>query len=367
MKRLLSKYLKVIDWYIINKYLGTFVFTLALFSVITVVFDIAEHIDNFLKSHATLKDIAFKYYAGFIPFYLNLLEPLINFLAVILFTAKMANQTEIVPILSSKASFSRFLRPYFVAATVIFIVSLFANIYLIPYTNRLKVDFENSHFTDGSDPAKSEVHMQLDKNTFVFVKSFDNPSKTGFEFIMEKFKGDVMTEKWVAQNIAYDSVKRKWTIKTYSIRRINGLKETMQWHGTSKDTTLDMRPEDFEIRDNAYSAMPMKVLNKNIEKAKLRGTGELKDMEFEKYNRFVYPLSTYVLTLIGVSMSSRKVRGGIGLPLGIGILLCFTYIVVERFALVFSVKGGAPPLLSVFVPNVLFGILGYYLLLKAPK
>ena len=367
MKAFLDKYLKVIDWYIIKKYLGTFVFTLGIFTVITVVFDIAEHIDNFLKSGASIKEIAFQYYAGFIPFYLNLLEPLINFIAIILFTAKMANQTEIVPILCSKASFSRFLRPYIVSATLIFIISLVANVFIIPYTNRLKVDFENAHFTDNTDPAKSEVHMQLDKHTFVYVKSFDPLAKSGFEFIMEKFNGDVMTDKLVAQNIGYDSVKKRWTIKTYTDRHINGLKETMVWHGISKDTVLDMKPEDFEIRDNAYSAMSMSVLNKNIEKAKIRGTGELTDMQFEKFNRFVYPLSTYVLMIIGVSMSSRKVRGGIGLPLGLGILLCFAYIVVERFALVFSTKGGAPALISVFVPNIIFGIFGYYLLLKAPK
>jgi len=367
MKAWLDRYLKVIDWYIIRKYLGTFVFTLAIFTVITVVFDIAEHIDNFLKSGATLKDIAFQYYAGFIPFYLNLLEPLINFIAIILFTAKMANQTEIVPILCSKASFTRFLRPYVVSATLIFIISLVANVYIIPYTNRLKVDFENTHFGDNNDPSKSEVHMQLDKHTFVYVKSFDKQAKTGFEFIMEKFNGDVMTDKLVAQSISYDSVKRKWSIKTFTDRHINGMKESMMWHGSSKDTVLDMKPEDFEIRDNAYSAMSMSILNKNIEKAKLRGTGELMDMEYEKYNRFVYPLSTYVLMIIGVSMSSRKVRGGIGLPLGLGILLCFAYIVVERFALVFSTKGGAPALISVFVPNIIFGIFGYYLLLKAPK
>jgi lipopolysaccharide export system permease protein len=184
---------------------------------------------------------------------------------------------------------------------------------------------------------------------------------------MEKFNGDNLIQKIVATNITYDTVKRIWKMKTYSDRHINGLKETMVWHGNVKDTTLDMRPEDFEVRDNQYSAMSMKVLNKNIEKAQLRGTGELTDMLFEKYHRFVYPLSTYVLTLIGVALSSRKVRGGIGLPLGLGIILCFTYILVERFALVFSIKGGAPPLISVFMPNVIFGAFGYYLLVKAPK
>ena len=366
MRAFLRENLKVIDRYIIKKYLGTFIFTMAIFSVVMVVFDISEHLDNFLKKQSTFHDIAFQYYAGFIPFYLNYLSPLINFLAVILFTAKMANQTEIVPILTSKASFRRFLRPYFIAATALFIVSFFANVYLIPYTNRLKVDFENTHFQDAA-PNKDEVHMQLDKQTFVYVKSFDNTIKTGYEFILEKFNGDNLTEKIVANSIAYDSVKRIWTMRVYSQRHINGLKETMLWHGNSKDTTLDMKPEDFEIKDNQYSAMSMSVLNKNIEKAQLRGTGELTDMVFEKYHRFVYPLSTYVLMLIGVSISSRKVRGGIGLPLGIGIILCFTYIIVERFALVFSIKGGAPPLISVFMPNLIFFAFGYYLLAKAPK
>ena len=366
MKAFFKRYLKVIDRYIIGKYLGTFIFTLAIFSVVMVVFDISEHLDNFLKKNSSLHDIAFQYYAGFIPFYLNYLSPLINFLAVILFTAKMANQTEVVPILTSKASFGRFLRPYFIAASLIFIVSFFANIHLIPYTNRLKVDFENSHFND-ADPSKNEVHMQLDRHTYVYVKSYDTNSKTGYEFILEKFNGDIMIQKLVANSITYDSVKKVWSIKTYTDRHINGLKETMLWKGVTKDTTLDMRPADFEVHDNQYSAMSMSVLNKNIDKAKLRGTGELTDMLYEKYHRFVFPLSTYVLTLIGVALSSHKVRGGVGLPLGIGILLCFTYIILERFSLVFSIKGNAPPLISVFVPNVLFGLFGYFLLVKAPK
>src|ERR1700760_2013696 len=157
MKAIFNNYFKIIDWYIIKKYLGTFVFTLGIFVVVTVVFDISEHLDNFLKNHSTLEEIAFKYYAGFIPFYINLLSPLINFLAVIFFTAKMANQTEIVPILTGKTSFNRFLRPYFFCAALIFIVSLFANLYLIPYTNNLKITYENSHQFSPDDPTKSEV------------------------------------------------------------------------------------------------------------------------------------------------------------------------------------------------------------------
>ncbi|MDB4918102.1 LptF/LptG family permease [Mucilaginibacter sp.] len=368
MKAILNRYLKTIDWYIIKKYLGTFVFTLGIFVVITVVFDISEHLDNFLKNHSTIDEIVFKYYAGFIPFYMNLLSPLINFLAVIYFTAKMANQTEIVPILSGKSSFNRFLRPYFVCATLIFIVSLFANIYLIPFTNNLKITFENSHQFNGDDPTKSEVHIQLDKHTFVYVQSFDNTIHTGYQFIMEKFDGDELREKLIANNIVYDSLKRVWTIKNYTVKYVNGLKERfVDSSGRSKDTVLDMRPVDFIVYDNVYTAMSTKDLNRNIEKEKIRGTGALKEMLYEKYRRFIYPLSSYVLTLIGVSISSRKVRGGIGLPLGIGIFLCFAYIVVDRFALVFAVKGSMAPLIAVCMPNGIFAAVGLYLLSKAPK
>ncbi|MBK0380868.1 LptF/LptG family permease [Mucilaginibacter segetis] len=370
MKDILDKYLKVIDWYIIKKYLGTFVFTLMIFLVISVVFDISEHLDNFLTKHSHINEIL-KYYAGFIPYYMNLLSPLINFLAVIFFTAKMANQTEIVPILTSRASFTRFLRPYFVSASLIFIVSFFANLFLIPYTNKLKIDFENKNFFIGDDPSKSEVHLQLDKHTFVYLQRYEINAHTGYQFMLEKFNGDTLKERLTAPSISYDSLKNRWKIISPSIRHVDGLKESFVQNGPPIDTVLDMRPIDFEVHDNVainvYSAMSLSTLNKLIAKEQIRGSGSITDMLFEKYRRFVDPFSSYVLAFIGVSISSRKVRGGVGLPLGIGIFICFTYIVVNRFALVFAVKGGFSPLISVCIPNVIFGILGYFLILKAPK
>jgi lipopolysaccharide export system permease protein len=372
MRKLLDRYLKTIDWYIIRKYLGTFVFTLGIFMAISVVFDISEHLDNFLRENTSLNDIIFKYYAGFIPFYMMMLSPLINFLSVIFFTAKMANQTEIVPILTSKASFYRFLRPYIVSATVIFTISILANIFIIPFTNKLKVDFETANaFTGGDDPTKSEVHIQLDKNTFVFLQSYDPQVHTGYQFMLEKFDGTELKMRLTAPSIQFDTVKTRWKIISPSIRYVNGLKEHFISNGPMIDTVLDMRPIDFEVHDNVnsnvYGGMSLKVLNTLIEKEKLRGTGALIDMQFEKYRRFIEPLSSFVLCLIGVAISSRKVRGGVGLPLGIGIFICFVYIVVNRFALVFAVKGGFPPLLSVLIPNVVFGILGCILIAKAPK
>lgn len=363
---MLNKFIKVYDWYIIKKYLGTFVFTIAIFVVVIVVFDVSEKLDNFLKNNVTLHDIIFEYYAGCIPFYIDMLSPLINFLAVIFFTAKMANQTEIVPFLSSGASFNRFLRPYFICASLIFIVSFFADIYLIPYTNKLKTTFENVYVVI-EDPTKSDVHIQLDKQTFVYMASFNSNEHTGYQFVLEKFDGDELKQKLTANRITYDSLKNKWTIHDYAIRYVSGLKEKMVWQGTSKDTVLDMHPTDFVLHDNIYTAMSTNELNNNIRKETIRGTGVVNNMLFEKYKRFVYPLASYVLTLIGVALASRKVRGGVGLSLGVGFFLCFAYIIVEQFAFVFSIKGGLPPIIAVFIPNAVFGLLGYYLLRKAPK
>ncbi len=363
---MLNRYIKLIDWYIIKKYLGTFIFTCAIFTVVIVIFDVSEKLDDFLKRNAPLSKIIFEYYAGFIPFYLNFLTPLINFIAVIFFTAKMADQTEIVPILSGGVSFKRFLWPYFVSSFLIFIVSFVGNLYIIPHTNKLMIGFENVYIKPSTNNTKSETHMQIDKNTFVYIRNFDNIQKVGYDFVLEKFDGDKMVEKLMADRISWDSLKRKWSIQNYSIRKVNGLNEQLIKE-TQKDTTLDMRPVDFEVHDNIYTAMSTSELNTRIEKEKTRGTGVMQLLQLELYKRYVYPLSAFVLTLMGVSLSSRKVRGGVGLPLGVGIFLSFTYILFIQFSTMFSLKGGLPPIIAVFIPNIVFGLLGIYLMIKAPK
>lgn len=361
--------LGIIDRYIIKKYIGTFLYTMAIFTVVTVIFDVSERLDDFLKYKAPLSKIVFEYYAGFIPFYLNFLSPLINFIAVIFFTAKMANQTEIVPILNGGMSFNRFLRPYFISATLIFIVTLIFNIYIIPRTNKLKVDFENVYVKPLDNNTKLSSHMQIDPNTFVYVESFDNDNKIGYNFILEIFdpihKKEIK-EILIADRITWDSVATKWKIHNYSIRTVDSLSETMT-KGDLKDTTLDMTPRDFEIYDNLFTAMSNSELNTRIHKEEIRGTGLMVNLKLEKYKRYIYPFSAFVLTLMGVSLSSRKVRGGIGLSLGIGIALSFTYILFIQFATMFSLKGGLSPLIATLIPNFIFSIIAIYLLIKAPK
>ncbi len=358
--------MNIIDRYIIKKYLTTFLFTMAIFTVVMVIFDISERLDDFLKYKAPLSKIIFEYYAGFIPFYLNFLSPLINFIAVIFFTSKMADQTEIVPILSGGMSFNRMLRPFMFSAGIIFAITFLFNIYIIPRTNKLKIGFENVYVKPLKDNTKVSTHMQIDKNSYVYIDNFDNTRKVGYNFVLEIFDGDVLKEKLMADRISWDSTSTKWKIENYTNRIISGLEEKMDT-GVSKDTTLDMKPSDFELYDNIFTAMNTDELNDRIHKEEIRGTGMMNDLKLEKYKRFVYPFSAFVLTLMGVSLSSKKVRGGIGLSLGIGIALSFTYILFIQFSTMFSLKGGLPPLIAVLIPNVCFFVLALYLMVKAPK
>ncbi len=362
------KRLKIVDSFIIGKYLGTFVYTLVLFVIIIVIFDLSEKLDDFLENNMSIWDTITQYYAGSIPFYVNMLSPLINFIAVIFFTAKMADQTEIVPILSGGVSFNRFLRPYFISAFIIFSANLLSNLYVLPYTNRVKNKFENEVVKKRDPFTKEKIHMKLDSNTYIYMQSFDNKTNVGYNFTLDKFKGDELRKKLKAQTIKWDSLKRKWTLSDYSVRNINGLKEKMIVEPSlPKDTTLDMRPDDFSAYENIFESLSNKELSEKIAKEKIRGSGVMNDLLFEQYKRWLQPLSAFVLTLIGVALSSRKVRGGVGLPLGIGIFLSFAYIVFNQFAKMFSTKGGFPPLAATLIPTIFFGLLGLYLLKRAPK
>ncbi|WP_316736560.1 LptF/LptG family permease [Pedobacter aquatilis] len=359
---------KIIDRFIIGKYLGTFIYTLAIFVVIIVVFDLSEKLDDFLKSGLSFWGVLTKYYAGSIPFYINMLSPLINFIAVIFFTAKMADQTEIVPILSGGVSFNRFLWPYFISATIIFSANLLSNLYILPYTNTLKNSFENTYVKRNDPSTKSNIHMKLDNKTYIYIQSFDNKTNYGYRFSLDNFDGDKLTKKIIAENIKWDSTKRKWQLSNYSIRNVNDLKEKMVYgNGNVKDTILDMRPDDFSAYDNVVQNLSTNELSEKIRKEKIRGTGIMNDLQFEQYKRYLHPLSAFVLTLIGVALSSRKVRGGVGVSLGIGIFLSFAYIVFNQFTQMFSTKGGLPPFIAVLLPTIVFGLLGFYLLKRAPK
>ncbi len=360
--------MNIIDRYIFKKYMTTFIFTVAVFIVVIVIFDISEKLDDFLKNKASFTRVLFQYYAlGSVPFFLNMLTPLINFIAVIFFTSKMADQTEIVPILNGGMSFNRMLRPYMLGAFVISIFTLISNLYILPFTNKVKVNFENVYVKPHKISTDTRAtHMQIDSNTYVYIDNFDTKTAIGYSFVMEKFDGNELTEKLMADRITWDSVSNKWRIENYTNRLVSGLTETME-KGDTRDTTLDMKPQDFEVYENIFTAMTTKELESRIEKEETRGTGMMTDLLLEKYKRWTNPFSIIILTLMAVALSSKKVRGGIGLSLGVGIGLSFTFLVFNQFSTMFALKGGLPPLLAVIIPSLSFLVLAFILLKKAPK
>lgn len=358
--------LQLLDGYIIKKFLGTFVFVMAIFIAIAIVFDFSEKVDDFIKTNTPLSEILLDYYLNFIPYYIGLLSPLLIFIAAIFFTARMANNTEIVAILSGGVSFQRLLYPYFVASLLLAIISFAFNAYVIPNANKVRVEFENTYVNKKFIYKERNIHMQLDDSTFAYMESYNNQDGIGYRFSLEKFRGKELRYKLLSDQIRWDSTKKSWTISNYSIRYINGLNETMQ-RGQQKDTVLAMSPEDFERKDNSIASLTNPELRAYIAKEKKRGNSGFEAYEIEYYKRWAMPFSTFILVLIAVSLCSRKVRGGIGAQLGIGIGSSFVFIMLLQFTTTFALKGGLHPIIAVWIPNFLFTIYGLYLLKIAPK
>lgn len=339
---------------------------MAIFIAIAVVFDISEKVDDFLRTNAPIKAILFKYYINFIPYYVGLLSPLLIFIAAIFFTSRMANNTEIVAILCGGVSFRRLLYPYFVTSLFLSILSFFFNSFTIPNSNKERVEFENVYINNKYVYKERNIHMQLDDSTYAYMESYNNQEGMGYRFSLEKFRGKNLVYKLMSDQIRWDSTKKNWNVMSYSIKRINGLQESMEI-GASKDTVLAMSPSDFERKDNSIGSLTTPELKEYIAKERKRGASGIEAYEVEFYKRYSMPFSTFILVLIAVALCSRKVRGGVGAQLGIGIGSSFTFIMLMQFTTTFALKGGLHPAVSVWIPNVIFGIYGLYLLKIAPK
>ncbi|MBW6460565.1 MAG: LptF/LptG family permease [Bacteroidales bacterium] len=358
--------MKTIDYYIIKKFLGTFFYAISLLIMIVIIFDISENIDDFISKNAPLNDIIFDYYFNFIPYFVNLFSYLFTFIAVIYFTSKMASNSEIIAILSSGVSYYRMLRPYFISAFILAILSFYLANFLIPHTNQKRRAFTDKYIQNLSRSKATHIHFQISPGTFVYLESFNLKTKTGYRFTMEKFSGNNLEYKLMADRIAWDSTNRQWTIEHYMTRRID---ETKEWirRGTRLDTILNLRPEELYIKKEDYEEMNFLELQQFIDQERLKGSEEVIFYEMEKHNRISSPFATLVMTLIGVSLSSRKMRGGIGMHLGLGILLAFTYILFMRITTVFATYGDLPPLVAAWIPNIIFASIGLLTLKYAPK
>jgi lipopolysaccharide export system permease protein len=358
--------MKIIDKYIIKKFLGTFFFSLSLIIIIVIVFDISEKIDDFLGKKAPMKAIVFDYYLNFIPYFVNLFSPLFTFIAVIFFTAQMANRTEIIAILGSGISFRRMLFPYFIAATVLCSLSLILNNWIIPPANKTRLEFENRYIRNAFVLGAHNFHRQIKPGEYMYFESYNNADNIGYRFSYEKIDNGTLTYKLLSERIQWDTIAHKWAIYNYMIRNIDSLKETIRT-GPRLDTLFSFKPADFNMRLTAIESMNYKELNTFIDEERLHGSENIKFYEVEKYKRIAFPFATFILTLIGVSLASRKVRGGIGAQLGLGIAISFIFIMFMQIATTFATNGNVPAIVAVWIPNLIFGILSALLLRIVPK
>ena len=360
--------LKLIDKYIIRKFLGTFFFCIVLILTIAVVFDFAEKIDNFMEKQAPVKAIIFDYYFNFIPYFAMLFAPLFVFIAVIFFTSKMAVSTEIIAILNCGMSFRRLMWPYFLSAFIIASFTFVLTNYVIPKANLVRMEFEDKYYHSSNKRIPVEnIHRMVAKNTYVFMGTFSALTQRGQNFTIEKISDNGYLEsKLSAMSVSYDTTKQKWTALNYYIRDIKGNQEIIT-KGKEIDTTLTITPKDFSRDPDFVGTMTSRELDNYINLLRLQGSDELKLFLIEKYRRFANPFAVFILTLIGVSLSSRKIRGGIGMNIGIGLGLSFSYILFLQFASQFCLKGNLSPILAMWIPNIIYSVIALVLYKLAPK
>ncbi|MDG1283806.1 MAG: LptF/LptG family permease [Flavobacteriales bacterium] len=355
-----------LDWYILKKFLGTFFFTLSLILLIVIIFDVSEKIDDFLEHELSIKTIIFDYYLNFIPYFGNLFSPLFIFISVIFFTSKMANDSEVIAILNSGMSFSRFLRPFIIASIILGTLSFLLGNFIIPPSNSKRIDFENKYLRNKYYSNKKNIHIQILPNQYIYMQSYNSKREIGYKFTIEKFNDNKLISKLKSDYAQYDSINNVWQINNYEIREFKDEKQIIK-KGIRMDTTINLHPSEFTKRKSLVETMNFFELNNYIKREEMRGSEQIISHKIEKHKRIAFPFSSIILTLIAVAIASRKIRGGIGMHLGIGIIIAFTYILFMQISTTFAINSNLDPKLSVWIPNFLYVILSLVLLNKAQK
>ncbi|MBQ3026819.1 MAG: LptF/LptG family permease, partial [Alistipes sp.] len=333
-----------------------------------VIFDYVEKIDDFTTTHAPFKSIILDYYLNFVPFFINQFSALFTFIACIFFTSKLAYQTEIIAMLSGGMSFRRLMWPYFIGALVITIISLGLSLWIIPISQRSCVAFEQQYIPRRQRfQYDRHIYRQVEPGTFLYIRGFNKNSSQASFVALEKYEGSFMRSTLEASEVKFDNETKRWTAQRYITRHFDdGGHESFEQH-RNLDTLLNLDIVELGNLQALVKTMNIVELNDFIEQQRAKGSDSIRQIEVEHHTRYAYPLGTFILTLIGVSLSSRKVRGGTGLHIGIGIALCFSYIMLNRVFEEFAKGGTLPPMLAVWLPNIIYTIIAIYLYRKAPK
>lgn len=363
------KLINKLDRYIIKQFLSTYIFLIAVIITIAIIFDFNERIDKFTQSQAPLDKIIFDYYLNFIPYFSNLFSPLFVFIAVIFFTSKLADRSEIIAMKAAGMSFRRMLRPYMIAAAIIAITTFGLGAYVIPKGNVKKVNFENTYLRKKKIGTAENIQLQVDSGVIAYITHFDNKTKSGYGFSLDKFENKKLISHLTAQTIQYDTLSERrysWTLKQYRIRTLEGMKEVIT-SGSKIDSIIMMEPQDFYYTKNQQETMTMPELSDFIEKQTLRGAAGVSIFAVEYHKRIASPFAAFILTLIGVSLSCQKRKGGMGTSIAVGLALSFSYILFQTISSTFAINAGWSPMLAVWIPNILFALIAWILYRRTPQ
>ncbi len=352
---------KILDRYIIKKFLGTYLFAIALILAITIMFDVNEKLDSFLK--APLKATIFDYFLNFLPYFANQFSPLFTFIACIFFTSKLADQSEIIAVLSSGVSFRRLMRPYMVSAAVIAASTWILSAYIIPPANVKRIEYTNTYVKNKRVDYGNNIQMMVAPGEIAYMSRYDNTTKTGYRFSLDKFDGKKLVSRLTATTIRWDSMYH-WQVRDYMIRDIEGMKESIR-KGQRLDTIIPFEPRDFLISKNDQETMTSAELREYIDRQKARGVANIKAFEIENERRYAMCAAAFILTVIGMSLSSKKVKGGMGVNIGVGLVLSFGYILFMTVTSTFAVSGYTSPFVAMWIPNFLYIIIAIVLYRRA--
>ena len=370
MRKLSPKHLfGRLDWYIIRKFIGTYIFSIVLIISIALVFDFNENLSKFTKYHAPWRAIVFDYYANFIPYYSNLFSPLFVFIAVIFFTSKLAGNSEIIAMLSSGVSFRRLMRPYMISCVLIASVTFYLNSFVIPHGTVIRQNFESLYRNSKKNTSAENVQLQVGKGTVAYIQHYDDRYKRGYGFSLDKFEGKKLVSHMTAMEIQYDTIadaKYHWKATNWKTRTLVGLRERIVT-GDVKDTVILMEPTDLVYSKGQQETFTSPELLDYISKQTSRGSGNVVQYEVEFHKRIAMSFSSFILTIIGLSLSARKRKGGMGLYLGIGLGLSFGYIMLQTVSSTFAINAGTPPVLAAWIPNLIFAFIAYFCYRHAPR
>lgn len=358
-----------LDWYIIRKFIGTYIFSIVLIISIALVFDFNENLSKFTKYHAPWRAIVFDYYANFIPYYSNLFSPLFVFIAVIFFTSKLAGNSEIIAMLSSGVSFRRLMRPYMISCVLIASVTFYLNSFVIPHGTVIRQNFESLYRNSKKNTSAENVQLQVGKGTVAYIQHYDDRYKRGYGFSLDKFEGKKLVSHMTAMEIQYDTIadaKYHWKATNWKTRTLVGLRERIVT-GDVKDTVILMEPTDLVYSKGQQETFTSPELLDYISKQTSRGSGNVVQYEVEFHKRIAMSFSSFILTIIGLSLSARKRKGGMGLYLGIGLGLSFGYIMLQTVSSTFAINAGTPPVLAAWIPNLIFAFIAYFCYSHAPR